>query len=59
MKVAKGVYKVVKALIGVCEHFIWHGNAILVDIGRTKIFLHALYFSPYLIPPDFGMLKIA
>ena len=35
-----------------------HGNVVLVDIGRIKIFLHALYFSPYLIPLEFDILKI-
>ena len=28
-----------------------HGDAILVDIRRKRIFLYTLYFSPYLIPP--------
>ena len=34
-----------------------HGNAVLVAIGRTKIFLPTLYLSPYPIPPEFGILK--
>ena len=34
-----------------------HGDAILVDIRRKRIFLYVLYFSPYMIPPEFGILK--
>ena len=33
-----------------------HGNAILVNIRRTKIFCQ-LCFSFYMIPPEFGILK--
>ena len=34
-----------------------HGNAILGDIRSTRVFLHALYFSPYMIPQEFGIMK--
>ena len=34
-----------------------HGDAILVDIRRKRIFLRTWYFSPYLIPPELGILK--
>ena len=34
-----------------------HGDAILVDIRRERIFHRTWYFSPYLIPPEFGILK--
>ena len=33
-----------------------HGDAVLVDI-RASISLHASYFSPYLTPPEPGILK--
>ena len=34
-----------------------HRDAILVDIRRKRIFLRTWYFSPYLIPPELGILK--
>ena len=35
-----------------------HGDAILVDIRRERIFHRTWYFSPYLIPPELGILKV-
>ena len=43
--------------VGLVMEGIRHGDAILVDIRRKRIFLCTWYFSPYLIPPELGILK--
>ena len=43
--------------VGLVMEGIRHGDAILVGIRRKRTFHCTWYFSPYLIPPELGILK--
>ena len=53
----KGMKVLERNYVGLVIEGIRHKNAILVDIRRERIFHRTWYFSPYLIPPEFGILK--
>ena len=53
----KGVRVLERNYVVLVMEGIRHGDAILVDIRRKRIFLCTWYFSPYLIPPELGILK--
>ena len=53
----KGMKVLERNYVGLVMEGLRHGDAILVDIRSERIFHRTWYFSPYLIPPELGILK--